>query len=130
MAQLTLAEAPEAILALSWFVVVVSTAAFSALMTSPPELEPAGAVTAPQPATSKSSNGVATDRSVRPGLRIAAPSIRALLGSFAITVAYKDREVCFSLEENHEKAYRAGIHPLRNCRTALRFIRRKGSRKG
>src|SRR5580698_5493417 len=93
MAQVTLAEAPEAILALSWFVVVVSTAAFSALTTSPPELEPAGAVTAPQPATSKSSNGVATDRSFRPGLRIAAPSISLRL-------------------------------------VALRFIRRKGSRKG
>ena len=38
-------------LALSWLVVVVSMVAFSALITSAPGLEPAGAFTAPQPAT-------------------------------------------------------------------------------
>jgi hypothetical protein len=27
----------------------------------------------------------------------------------------KDREVWFSLGENHEKAYRSGLHQLRNC---------------
>ena len=73
MAQRTLAEAPEASLALSWLLVVVSMVGFSALMTSAPGLAPAGAFTAPQPATSKSSNGVASDRNVRPDLRIAAP---------------------------------------------------------
>src|ERR1700729_2132071 len=131
MAQVTLAEAPEASLALSWLLVVVSMAAFSALTTSPPRLEPAGAVTAPQPATSKSSNGVAIDRSVRPGLRIAAPSISVRFKAVSqLLRPDKDREVWFSLEENHEKGYRAGLHPLRNCRTALRFNRRKGSRKG
>src|ERR1700691_1239676 len=78
MAQRTLAEAPEANLALSWLLVVVSMVGFSALMTSAPGLEPAGAVTAPQPATSKSSNGVAIDRNVRPDLRIAATFILAL----------------------------------------------------
>ena len=77
MLQLTLAGAPEGSLALSWLVVVVSMVGFSALTTIAPELAPAGALMAPHPATSKSSNGVAIDRSVRPGLRIAAPSILA-----------------------------------------------------
>jgi hypothetical protein len=31
----------------------------------------------------------------------------------------KDREVWFSLEENHEKAYRSGLHPLRNRSSGL-----------
>jgi hypothetical protein len=30
----------------------------------------------------------------------------------------KDREVWFSLGENHEKACRFGLHQLRNCSTA------------
>jgi hypothetical protein len=34
-------------------------------------------------------------------------SARAFQGSFAITRPGKDREVWFSLEENHEKAYRS-----------------------
>ena len=31
----------------------------------------------------------------------------------------KNREVWFSLEENHEKAYHFGLHQLRNCRARL-----------
>ena len=33
----------------------------------------------------------------------------------------KHREVWFSLRENHEKAYRFGLHQLRNC--SARFLR-------
>ena len=34
----------------------------------------------------------------------------------------KDREVWFSLGENHEKVYRFGLHQLRNCYTVGRSI--------
>src|ERR1700734_2284796 len=113
MAQVTLAEAPEAILALSWLVVVVSMAGFSALMTSPPGVEPAGAVTAPQPATNKSSNGVATDRSVRPGLRIAAPSVSVRFTAVSqLPLPDKDREVWFSLGEKPRKSLSLRSTPI------------------
>jgi hypothetical protein len=32
-----------------------------------------------------------------------------------MTMPHKDREVWFSLEENHEMASRSGRHQLRNC---------------
>ena len=77
MLQLTLAEPPEGNFALSWLVVVVSMVVFLALTTIAPELAPAGVLMAPHPATNRSSSGAANDRSVRPGLRIAAPFILA-----------------------------------------------------
>jgi hypothetical protein len=32
----------------------------------------------------------------------------------------RDREVWFSLEENHEEGYSFGLHQLRNCRSQSR----------
>src|ERR1700734_2692295 len=76
MVQATRVPAPEVDRAVSWSVVVVSRADFSALMSKPPGLAATGELIAPQPAIHSSRNGVAANRSLRLILRITAPNHR------------------------------------------------------